>query len=53
MGAALRHANHKFERRFRAMERLAAEEGKSLAGQSLDAQEAYWARAKQAERDEA
>lgn len=52
VGAALRHANHKFERRFRAMERLAAEEGKSLAGQSLDAQEAYWARTKQAERGE-
>ena len=50
VGAALRHANHKFERRFRAMERLAAEEGKSLTDQSLDAQEAYWARAKQTER---
>ena len=29
---------------------LAAEEGRTLSGQSLDAQEAYWARAKQAER---
>ena len=50
VGAALRHANLKFERRFRAMEALAAEEGRTLSGQSLDAQEAYWARAKQAER---
>jgi ATP diphosphatase len=48
-GAALRRANHKFERRFRAMEALAAADG-GLAGQSLQAQDRYWARAKQAER---
>jgi len=51
VGAALRRANHKFERRFRAMEALAAAEGGQLAGQSLEAQEAYWQRAKDAERE--
>jgi ATP diphosphatase len=48
-GAALRRANHKFERRFRAMEALADADG-GLAGQSLEAQDRYWLRAKQAER---
>ena len=53
-GAALRRANHKFERRFRAMEALAAPDG-GLAGQSLEAQDRYWnivkkSIAKQAER---
>jgi len=48
-GAALRRANQKFERRFRAMEALAAADG-GLAGQSLEAQDRYWVRAKQAER---
>jgi ATP diphosphatase len=47
-GAALRRANRKFERRFRAMEALAAADG-GLAGQTLAAQDRYWARAKQAE----
>lgn len=50
VGAALRHANHKFERRFRAMEAMAEADGAPLAGQSLDAQDSYWRRAKQAER---
>jgi ATP diphosphatase len=49
-GAALRRANHKFERRFRRMEALAAAEGTTLAGQSLDAQDAYWNRAKAEEK---
>ena len=49
-GAALRRANHKFERRFRRMEALAAAEGTKLAGQSLDAQDAYWNRAKSEEK---
>ena len=40
-GAALRRANHKFERRFRAMEALAAADG-GLAGQTLAAQDRYW-----------
>ena len=49
-GAALRRANHKFERRFRAMEALAAADG-GLAGQTLQAQDRYWDRAKAAEKD--
>ncbi|MCD9006692.1 nucleoside triphosphate pyrophosphohydrolase [Luteimonas sp. XNQY3] len=51
VGAALRRANHKFERRFRAMEAMADADGLALAGQSLEAQDAYWNRVKQAERD--
>ncbi len=43
---ALRHANAKFERRFRAMEQLAHEDGKNLAEHDLAAQEALWQRAK-------
>ncbi len=46
---ALRHANAKFERRFRRMEQLAAEAGSSLAAHDLAAQEALWRRAKQDE----
>jgi ATP diphosphatase len=49
-GTALRRANAKFERRFRAMEAMAAEAGTHLSAQSLDAQEGYWNRAKAAER---
>ena len=48
-GAALRRANHKFERRFRAMEALAEADG-GLAGQSLEAQDRYWNRAKAEEK---
>jgi len=47
---ALRHANAKFERRFRRMETLAAEAGETLSGKSLDEQDALWARAKREER---
>ena len=50
VGAALRRANHKFERRFRAMEAMAEADGQPLSGQSLDAQDGYWHRAKLAER---
>ncbi|NUO75006.1 MAG: nucleoside triphosphate pyrophosphohydrolase [Lysobacter sp.] len=50
VGAALRRANLKFERRFRAMERLAQTDGTRLAGLSLDAQDGYWNRAKDEER---
>ena len=50
VGNALRRANAKFERRFRAMEAMAAADG-GLAGQSLDAQDRYWERAKAAERE--
>ena len=49
VGSALRRANLKFERRFRAMEALAAGEGTSLADLPLQAHEAYWARVKQGE----
>ena len=49
-GAALRRANHKFERRFRAMEALAAAEGTTMAALSLEQQEALWARVKREER---
>ena len=48
-GAAMRRANHKFERRFRAMEAMAAADGVNLADLPLDAQDAYWNRAKAAE----
>lgn len=44
--AALRHANAKFERRFRRMESLAAAAGETLDGKSLDEQDALWDRAK-------
>jgi ATP diphosphatase len=47
---ALRHANAKFERRFRRMEAFAAADGGVLAGQSLAAQDALWDRAKAEER---
>ena len=48
-GAALRRANHKFERRFRAMEALAEADGIALAALSLEAQDRYWERAKDEE----
>ncbi|KRD75527.1 nucleoside triphosphate pyrophosphohydrolase [Lysobacter sp. Root983] len=50
VGAALRRANLKFERRFRAMEQLAAGEGTPLTTLPLDVQDKYWNRAKAGER---
>ncbi|AXK73499.1 nucleoside triphosphate pyrophosphohydrolase [Lysobacter sp. TY2-98] len=50
-GVALRRANAKFERRFRAMERMAADDGVDLASLDLDAQDGYWNRAKAEERN--
>jgi ATP diphosphatase len=50
-GSALRRANAKFERRFRAMETLAAADGTDLSKLSLEAQDRYWDRAKAAEKD--
>lgn len=50
VGAALRHANHKFERRFRSMEAMAAADGTTLQGMPLEQQDAYWNRAKRLER---
>ena len=46
----LRRANHKFERRFRAMEALADADGVTLASLSLEAQDRYWDLAKAAEK---
>ena len=46
VGAAMRRANLKFERRFRAMEALAEADGVALAALSLEAQDRYWNRAK-------
>ncbi|HEV7777340.1 MAG TPA: nucleoside triphosphate pyrophosphohydrolase [Luteibacter sp.] len=43
---ALRMANAKFERRFRHMEAMADAEGTTLSDHSLEAQEAFWQRAK-------
>lgn len=50
VGGALRRANLKFERRFRAMEALAAADGTSFDGLPLDRQQAYWARVKATEK---
>ena len=47
---ALRHANAKFERRFRRMEALAGIDGGALAGRTLGEQEALWHRVKDEER---
>jgi ATP diphosphatase len=47
---ALRHANAKFERRFRRMEALAAMAGEKLDDKSLAEQDALWNRAKSEER---
>ena len=46
---ALRAANIKFERRFRAMENLAAERGQRFDALGLDAQEALWQEVKRGE----
>ncbi len=46
VGAALRGANHKFERRFRRMEALAEANGAPLAQWDLAQQEAYWRQVK-------
>ena len=47
---ALRGGNAKFERRFHAMEALAAQKGTAFETLSLDDQEALWQAVKQAER---
>ena len=51
--ACLRHANEKFSRRFNAMERDFADQGKSLPELSLNVMEAGWQRVKAAERGSA
>ncbi|WP_242113037.1 nucleoside triphosphate pyrophosphohydrolase [Luteimonas aquatica] len=50
VGGALRRANLKFERRFRAMEALAAADGVELQNQPLTVQDGYWDRAKAMEK---
>ena len=50
VGAAMRRANLKFERRFRAMEAMAESDGTTLAALSLEAQDRYWDRAKTGEK---
>lgn len=50
---ALRHANAKFERRFRRMEAIAAKSGTTLAGKPLAEQDALWNAAKAEERQPA
>lgn len=50
VGAAMRRANLKFERRFRAMEALAEADGTSLSELPLDAQDRLWDRAKAEEK---
>ena len=52
VGSALRRANLKFERRFRAMEEMAAADGTALETMPLEEQDRYWNRAKRAERSE-
>jgi nucleoside triphosphate diphosphatase len=47
--AALRSANDKFERRFRAMEALAAARDESFASLNLSAQESLWSEVKRTE----
>ncbi len=49
VGSALRGANTKFERRFRAMEALAMADGGTLAALPLPAQDALWRRVKRQE----
>jgi nucleoside triphosphate diphosphatase len=48
-GSALRRANAKFERRFRAMEQLAKAQGRQLSSYDLAGQEALWHQSKQQE----
>ncbi|WKE66442.1 nucleoside triphosphate pyrophosphohydrolase [Gallaecimonas kandeliae] len=47
--AALRRANHKFERRFRAIEKRVSDAGEVLAEQGLDKLEAHWQAVKEDE----
>ena len=49
VGSALRRANAKFERRFRAMEHLAQADGVRLQDLPLEEQDRYWNRAKRGE----
>ncbi len=46
---ALRRASHRFERRFREVERYAQRDGEVTSGMSMDALEGYWRAAKRDE----
>ena len=48
---ALKASNAKFERRFRAMESLAAADGQAFDKLDLEAQEHYWQRVKRLEKE--
>lgn len=48
--SALRHANAKFERRFRGMEALASARGRNLAEMTLQEQDALWDQVKTGEK---
>lgn len=48
--SALRHANAKFERRFRGMEALAKERGRNLSEMTLQEQDALWDQVKAGEK---
>ena len=50
---ALRAANAKFERRYRAMEALAASQGQDFAALTLEGQEALWQAVKASEASKA
>jgi len=50
VGTAMRRANLKFERRFRAMEALAEADGTTLVALPLEEQDRYWNMAKAAEK---
>ncbi|HST44836.1 MAG TPA: nucleoside triphosphate pyrophosphohydrolase [Luteimonas sp.] len=51
VGTAMRGANAKFERRFRCMEAMARDDGVELAALTPKAQDRYWERVKDGERD--
>lgn len=48
--AAMRHANAKFERRFKAMEQLATQQGSRMDELNLEQQESLWQAVKQLEK---
>jgi len=49
--AAMRHANNKFERRFRAMEQLAQQQNTMMENLDLEQQEALWQAVKRTEHE--
>jgi ATP diphosphatase len=49
---ALKRTNHKFESRFRAIERVLAREGRDMDDESLEALDAIWQAVKGVERQD-